>query len=72
MREQLVDDATKEYLLKNEWEPTIKNIYMASHSSVVTTGNQFIDFSALEKQVEKIILSAGLEVSEESPQRKLQ
>ena len=61
-----LDDATKEYLLKNEWEPTIQNIYKASHSGVETKGNQQIDFSALEKQMKQIIENAGLEVSEES------
>ena len=61
-----LNDATKEYLLKNEWEPTIHNIYMASHSAVETKYVPQIDFSALEKQMEQIIKSAGLEVSEES------
>ena len=61
-----LNDATKEYLLKNEWEPTIQNIYLASHSGVATQSNQKIDFSALEKQMEQIIKSAGLVVSEES------
>jgi len=61
-----LDDATKEYLLKNEWEPTIQNIYMASHSGVETQSNQQIDFSALEKQMEQIIKTAGLELSVET------
>ena len=61
-----LSDATKEYLLKNEWEPTIQNIYLASHSGVSTLINTKIDFSALEKQMEQIIKSAGLSVSEES------
>ena len=61
-----LNEATKEYLLKNEWEPTIQNMYMAAHSSVATQANAKIDFSALEKQIEQIIKSSGLEVSEES------
>lgn len=61
-----LDDATKEYLLKNEWEPSIQNIYKAAHSGVETKGNQQIDFSSLEKQMRQIIENAGLEVSEES------
>lgn len=61
-----LSDATKEYLLKNEWEPSIQNIYMASHSGVVTQNDQQIDFSGLEKQMGQIIKSAGLEISEES------
>lgn len=61
-----LDDAAKEYLLKNEWEPTIKNLYLAAHSGVVTKGNQQIDFAALEKQIQQIIKDAGLIVSEET------
>ena len=61
-----LEDATKEYLLKNEWEPTIQNIYLATHSGVPTQRNQQIDFAALEKQMNQIIKSAGLPVSEES------
>ncbi|MBQ3558684.1 MAG: hypothetical protein IJA07_04140 [Agathobacter sp.] len=61
-----LSDAAKAYLLKNEWEPTIQNIYMASHSGVATQGNLQIDFSALEKQMGQIIQSSGLPVSEES------
>ena len=61
-----LSDATKEYLLKNGWEPTIQNIYLAAHSGVETKANQQIDFTALEKQMEQIIKSAGLVVSEES------
>ena len=61
-----LNDATKEYLLKNEWEPTIQNVYLASHSGVETKQTQQIDFSVLEKQIEQIIKSAGLEASEES------
>ena len=61
-----LDDATKEYLLKNEWEPTIQNIYKAAHSGVSTKGNTQIDFTALEKQIEQVIKNAGLEVSAES------
>lgn len=61
-----LSDATKEYLLKNEWEPTIQNIYLASHSSVATQSNPQIDFTGLEKQIQQIIKDAGLEVSQES------
>ena len=61
-----LSDATKEYLLKNEWEPSIQNIYKASHSGVETKNNQQINFASLEKQMEQIIKSAGLTISEES------
>ena len=61
-----ISDAAKEYLLKNNWEPTIQNIYLAAHSGVATIVNQEMDFSGLEKQIEQIIKSAGLDVTEES------
>ena len=61
-----LDDASKEYLLKNGWEPTIKNLYMAAHSGVSSRPQQGIDFSALEKQMEQIIKNAGLTVSEDT------
>lgn len=61
-----ISDAAKEYLLKNEWEPTIQNLYKAAHSGVETQSNQQIDISGLEKQMEQIIISAGLAVSEET------
>ena len=38
-------DAAKEYMLKNEWEPTIKNLYMAAHSGVMVQKAQLFDFS---------------------------
>lgn len=61
-----ISEAAKEYLLKNEWEPTIQNIYKAAHSGVVTQLNQQMDFTGLEKQIEQIITSAGLNISEET------
>ena len=60
------DTATLEYLLKNGWEPTIENLYKASHSGVETQTNTQIDFAALEKQIEKILKDAGLPVTEET------
>ena len=50
-----LSDATKEYLLKNEWEPTIQNIYKASHSGVASKNYQQIDFSSLENQIKQVI-----------------
>ncbi len=57
------DDATKEYLLKNHWEPSIKNIYMASHSGVPSAAQSGLDYTGLEKQMQQVIVNAGLEVS---------
>ena len=59
-------DASKEYLLKNEWEPTIKNLYVASHSGVASKNLPSFDFAALENQVGQIIKDSGLEISEET------
>ena len=61
-----LSDAAKEYMLKNGWEPTIENLYKAAHSGTTTQSTQAIDFSALEKQIEKIIKDAGMSVSEET------
>ncbi len=61
-----LDDASKEYLLKNNWEPSIHNLYFAAHSSVASTPKQGIDFAGLEKQLEKIITDAGLPINEET------
>ena len=61
-----ITDAAKEYLLKNDWEPTIKNLYLSAHSGVETKVNAQIDFSSLDKQMEQMILNAGLEVSDET------
>ena len=59
-------ESAKEYMLRNEWEPTIKNLYMASHSGSITYREEQLDFSGMEKQLEQIIQDAGLEVNEES------
>lgn len=61
-----LEDSAKEYLLKNEWEPTIKNLYMAAHSGAITYREEQLDFSGMEKQLEQVIKNAGLEVNEES------
>lgn len=56
------------YLLKNELEPTIQNLYMASHSAtkdMVEDGTK-IDFSTLEPQMEQIIADAHLAVDEQN------
>ena len=55
----------KEYLLKNEWEPTVKNLYIAAHSGISSKAEE-LDISGMEKQLEQIIKNAGLEVNKES------
>lgn len=61
-----LEDAAKEYLLKNGWEPTIKNLYMALHSGTASAPQQEIDFTALTKQMEQIITNAGFKVTEDT------
>ena len=61
-----MDEAAKEYLLKNGWEPTIKNLYLAAHSGVPSKPQQGIDFAGLEKQMQQIITNAGLEVTDKT------
>ncbi len=67
-----LSDGTKAYMIKNGIEPTISNIYMASHSGgldAMTRGRQLIsdtDFNKIAPQVEKIIEGAGYEVNAEN------
>ena len=61
-----IEDAAKEYLLKNGWEPTIKNLYLAAHSGIASRPQQGIDFAGLEKQMQQIITNAGLEITEDT------
>ena len=62
----VLDESAKEYLLKNEWDPTIKNLYMAAHSGVTSGREEKLDFSGMEKQLEQVIKNAGLELNQES------
>lgn len=80
-----VAESTALYLIQNELEPTIENMYIAQHS----TGNQMLgdygqefftkdegnyytkigagrDYSGMNKKMEEIIVSAGLELNEDS------
>ena len=59
---QPLNDASKEYLLKNGYEPTINNLYKASYCGVLTPP-QKLDLSGLEGQMAEIIKSSGLEVT---------
>lgn len=61
-----LEDASKEYLLKNHWEPTIKNLYLAAHSGIPSRPQQGIDFAGIENQMHQIIKNAGLTVSEDT------
>lgn len=63
-----ITDDMMSYLLKNNLDPTIQNIYKAQYSSTrdlqpVPGG---MDFSELEPQISQIIEAAGLEVNEDT------
>lgn len=63
-----ITDDMMSYLLKNNLDPSIQNIYKAQYSSSrdpqVAMGGY--DFTELEPQIAQIIESAGLEVNEET------
>ena len=67
-----IDDETKAYLLKNELEPTIENIYKAVHTnekmgiSSETTHLSNEQWKQLQPQVEKFLNKNGIEVSNET------
>ena len=65
---QPLTDGSKAYLLKNAYEPTIQNLYMAMFSGMETgkVNEPAIDFSALEKQMEQIIRDAGFPVNKQT------
>ena len=62
---QPLNEGSKAYLIKNGYEPTIQNLYMSMFSGMEadTEKKSNIDFTAIEKQMEQIILDAGLSVS---------
>lgn len=62
-----IDDNTKSYLLKNEMQPTIENVYMAEHSGTSSNVSKLSEdeWNELKPQVEAICEKAGLTVSEE-------
>lgn len=64
-------DATIKYMLENEMEPTIENLYMAEHSTAknyLPQTEESIDVEALQEQIEKVLQENGFEVTEENIQ----
>lgn len=59
------DGATK-YLIDNELEPTIENLYRAEYSGNYQSSGNTVDMSSFMEQVEKIIYQAGLTVNEQT------
>lgn len=65
---ELTDGAMK-YLLDNELEPTIDNLYKAEHSgsnAYVPKNQEEIDFEELDAQIQKVLEENGFEVSDEN------
>lgn len=67
-----ISDKMMSYLLKNQIEPSISNLYMAQYSGAAngeTVGTGMIsdsDFADMQDQISAIIENAGLEVNEET------
>lgn len=66
-------DGAIKYMLDNELEPTIDNLYKAEHSGCSASemvndaeGIQEIDFNELDPQIQKILEEAGFESSDEN------
>lgn len=62
---EIPNDSTVKYLLDNEMEPTIENLYKAEYSgNYQMDSKSSIDMTPFISRVEKIIKQAGLEVNE--------
>lgn len=62
-----LDDGAIKYLLDNQLEPTVRNIYFAEHSaSAGYVPAMPVDISSFLPQVESVIVSAGLSVNDET------
>ncbi len=60
---QKLDDGAIKYLLDNELDPTIENLYMAEFCGGYQA-SETLDVSSFKDQIEKVIAGAGLEVNE--------
>ena len=62
-----LDDGAVKYLIDNQLEPTVQNIYFAEHSaSAGYIPAEQPDISSFLPQVKNIIVSAGLEVNDDT------
>lgn len=61
-----MDDNSKAYLLKNNMQPTIENVYKAEHSAVTWSGKALTDaqWEELKPQVVQIAENVGLEADD--------
>lgn len=66
---EVPSDGAIKYMLDNELEPTIENLFKAEHSGSSTytpATSEEIDFTQLTQQIEKVLIEAGYEVSDEN------
>lgn len=65
-----VNDATMSYLIRNEKEPTIANVYKAQYSSAnsktVSMEEAKTEYSELEQQISRILEESGMTVDEQN------
>lgn len=64
-----ITDGTKSYLLKNNMQPTINNLYIAEHAGTAyAKGRNISDeqWNNLLKQTEQIIQNSGMDVNKEN------
>lgn len=68
-----LSDSAKEYLIDNELEPSIKNVYRANHSTgssnaaqVNSFGNDDNEWQEIKPQVKKILNQANIEESDKN------
>jgi len=62
---QGLNDGGLKYMLDNQLEPTIENIYKAAHSGSVnySGANGEVDITGMQAQIENVIMEAGLQVN---------
>ena len=68
----ILNDDVKEYIIENELEPTISNVYKAVYSGAVPADNAHIsdsDWEQLKGQVERFFDTNGMENNSENLQR---
>lgn len=65
---QGLSDGGLKYMLDNQLEPTIENLYKAAHSGSVNYAGPTaeVDITGMHAQVENIIMEAGLQVNEQT------
>lgn len=65
---QTLNDGGLKYMLDNQMEPTIENLYKAAHSGSVNyaAAASSVDITGMKAQVEGVIKEAGLQVNEQS------